>query len=109
MCIRDSRVSLDDFGSGYSSLNILGNLKIDEVKLDRDFLMNAADQNRVRLIMEEIVHIAGRLGISTLAEGVETPEDEQLIRSIGCDTGQGYLYSRPLSAEEFDQKYMKQE
>ena len=103
------RVSLDDFGSGYSSLNILGNLKIDEVKLDRDFLMNAADQNRVRLIMEEIVHIAGRLGISTLAEGVETPEDEQLIRSIGCDTGQGYLYSRPLSAEEFDQKYMKQE
>ena len=71
--------------------------------------MNAADQNRVRLIMEEIVHIAGRLGISTLAEGVETPEDEQLIRSIGCDTGQGYLYSRPLSAEEFDQKYMKQE
>ena len=102
-------MSLDDFGSGYSSLNILGNLKIDEVKLDRDFLMNAADQNRVRLIMEEIVHIAGRLGISTLAEGVETPEDEQLIRSIGCDTGQGYLYSRPLSAEEFDQKYMKQE
>ena len=101
------RVSLDDFGSGYSSLNILGNLKIDEVKLDRDFLMNAADQDRVRLIMEEIVHIAGRLGISTLAEGVETPEDEQLIRSIGCDTGQGYLYSRPLSAEEFDQKYMK--
>ena len=101
------RVSLDDFGSGYSSLNILGNLKIDEVKLDRDFLMNAADQDRVRLIMEEIVHIAGRLDISTLAEGVETPEDEQLIRSIGCDTGQGYLYSKPLSAEEFDQKYMK--
>ena len=103
------RVSLDDFGSGYSSLNILGNLKIDEVKLDRDFLMNAADQNqnRVRLIMEEIIHIAGRLGISTLAEGVETPKDEQFIRSIGCDTGQGYLYSRPLSAEDFDEKYMK--
>ena len=103
------RISLDDFGSGYSSLNILGNLKIDEVKLDRDFLMNAADQNqnRVRLIMEEIIHIAGRLGISTLAEGVETPKDEQFIRSIGCDTGQGYLYSRPLSAEDFDEKYMK--
>ena len=71
--------------------------------------MNAADQNqnRVRLIMEEIIHIAGRLGISTLAEGVETPKDEQFIRSIGCDTGQGYLYSRPLSAEDFDEKYMK--
>ncbi|HJB15401.1 MAG TPA: EAL domain-containing protein [Candidatus Blautia excrementipullorum] len=103
------RISLDDFGSGYSSLNILGNLKIDEVKLDRDFLISAADQkqNRVRLIMEEIVRLAGRLGISTLAEGVETPEDEQLIRTIGCDTGQGYLYSRPLSISDFNKKYME--
>ena len=57
--------------------------------------------------MEEIVRLAGRLGISTLAEGVETPEDEQLIRTIGCDTGQGYLYSRPLSISDFNKKYME--
>ena len=61
---------------------------------------------RIRLILEEIVRLTGRLGISTVAEGVETPEDEQLIREIGCGVGQGYLYSRPLSAEEFDEKYM---
>lgn len=102
------RVSLDDFGSGYSSLNVFGSLKINELKLDRDFLMNAPSQNqgRIRLILEEIVRLTGRLGISTVAEGVETPEDEQLIREIGCGVGQGYLYSRPLSAEEFDEKYM---
>ena len=103
------RISLDDFGSGYSSLNILGNLIIDEVKLDRDFLISAADKkhSRVRLVMEEIVRLAKRLGISALAEGVETKEDEQLIRSIGCDTGQGYLYSKPLDASDFNEKYMK--
>lgn len=105
------RISLDDFGSGYSSLNTLGKLKIDELKLDRDFLMSAAGENqeRVRLIMQEIVHMTGVLGISTVAEGVETPEDEQLIRSIGCDTGQGYLYSRPLSTADFDRKYMEKQ
>ncbi len=104
------RISLDDFGSGYSSLNTLGKLQIDEVKLDKEFLMNAADQKqmRVRLIMEEIVRMAGRLGISTVAEGVETPEDEQLIRAIGCNVGQGYLYSKPISADDFDRIYMQE-
>lgn len=101
------RVSLDDFGSGYSSLNTLGKLQIDEIKLDRAFLLDAADRKgRVRLIMEETVRMARRLGLSTVAEGVETPEDEQLVRSIGCDVGQGYLYSRPLAAEDFDSNYM---
>ena len=102
------RISLDDFGSGYSSLNTLGKLKIDELKLDREFLMNASaqEQRRIRLIMEQIVRMAGRLGIATVAEGVETPGDEELIRTIGCDYGQGYLYSRPISAADFDEKYM---
>lgn len=102
------RISLDDFGSGYSSLNTLGKLKINELKLDRDFLMGAEseEQERVRLVMQEIVRMASLLGISTVAEGVETPEDEQLVRSIGCDVGQGYLYSRPLNTADFDRKYM---
>ena len=102
------RISLDDFGSGFSSMNTLGKLRIDELKLDRGFLLNASGegQGRVRLIMEQIVQMARQLGISTVAEGVETPEDEQLIRAIGCDTGQGYLYSRPISAADFDRSYL---
>lgn len=103
------RISLDDFGSGYSSLNTLGKLKIDELKLDRDFLLSASDskQGRVKLIMEQTVRLAGQLGISTVAEGVETTEDEEFIKSIGCDVGQGYLYDRPVSAADFDKKYMQ--
>lgn len=105
------KISLDDFGSGYSSLNTLGKLKINELKLDRDFLLKASGENsqRVRLIMEYIVKLAETLGISTVAEGVETTEDEEFIKSIGCKTGQGYLYSKPISAAEFDEKYMSRD
>ena len=102
------RVSLDDFGSGFSSLNTLGKLKIDELKLDRGFLLGVSsqEQGRVRLILKEIVQIARQLSISTVAEGVETAEDEQLIREIGCDFGQGYRYSRPISTDDFDRTFM---
>ena len=60
----------------------------------------------MRLIMKEVVQIARALSISTVAEGVETAEDEQLIQEINCDFGQGYLYSRPISAADFDQAFM---
>ena len=86
----------------------MGSLKIDELKLDRAFLLDMAsqEQERVRLIMKEVVQIARALSISTVAEGVETAEDEQLIQEINCDFGQGYLYSRPISAADFDQAFM---
>ena len=99
---------MDDFGSGYSSLNTLGRIQINELKLDRAFLMEVSSgaSRRQFLIMEEIVKLAQRLDIRTVAEGVETEKDEQLIKSMGCDCGQGYYYSRPVSAEDFNRKYM---
>lgn len=102
------RVSLDDFGTGFSSLNTLGSLRINELKLDRSFLQNAGDNTdtRTAFIMRQIVQLACQFQISTVAEGVETEEDERLIRSIGCDYGQGYLYSRPIRAEEFDSRFL---
>ena len=104
------RISMDDFGSGYASFNTLGNLEIDELKLDRSFLMEAARDKgaRFRLIMANIITLSKGLRISTVAEGVETLEDEGLIRMLGCDFGQGYLYSKPIPAQEFDEKYMKE-
>lgn len=103
------RVSMDDFGSGYSSFHTIGKLQIDELKLDKAFLeeFSRGDKRRQRIIMEQIVELAKRLHISTVAEGVETPENEELICALGCDYGQGYLYSRPVSAREFSDKYMK--
>ena len=104
------RISMDDFGSGYSSLNILGNLHIDELKLDRGFLMEVSDGRdaRARIIMEQIVQLTRRLQISTVVEGVETAENEKLCSDMGCDLGQGYYYSRPIPREEFNRKYMEQ-
>ena len=102
------RISLDDFGSGYSSMNTLSRLKINELKLDRGFLFSnsSLDRERNSLILEQIIQLSHKLGISTVAEGVETVEDEELVRSIGCDVGQGYLYHAPISAAEFTEIYM---
>ncbi len=102
------RMSMDDFGSGYSSLNVLGNLTIDELKLDKRFLMEASDLygERQRVVMEQIVELSKRLRISTVAEGVESAGQETYVQSLGCDFGQGYYYSRPLEAEEFNKRYI---
>ena len=106
------RISMDDFGSGYSSLNTLAGLKIDELKFDRDFLLRLddkeVDRSRQLVIMNEIVELTKKLNIRTVAEGVETKEHEELIRSFGCGYGQGYYYGRPVSAEVFSEKYLGQ-
>ena len=93
----------------YSSLNVLGKLNIDELKLDKGFLTEASDLRgeRQRAVMEQIVELSKRLRISTVAEGVESAEHEAYVRILGCDFGQGYYYSRPLEAEEFNKKYMR--
>lgn len=105
------RISMDDFGSGYSSLNTFGSLKIDELKLDRAFLLEASDEGRPRhrIVMEQIVQLTKRLRIATVVEGVETAEHERFIQALGCDFGQGYYYSRPISAAEFNRIYLHQE
>ena len=102
------RVSMDDFGSGYSSLNTLYQLNIDELKLDQGFLLKSAygAGTRRRVILEHIVQLAQRLSISTVVEGVETRENADWMRSLGCDYAQGYLYSKPISAAAFDVQYM---
>lgn len=102
------KISMDDFGSGYSSLNTLGELNIDELKFDRAFLMesSSAHWHRHQLLMEGIVKVTKKLKITTVVEGVETKENEDLVKALDCDYGQGYLYSRPISNFDFNQKYM---
>ena len=102
------QISMDDFGSGYSSLNTLARLRIDEVKLDREFLMEAAGTSgkNIRLIIEQIVQLSKKLSISTVIEGVETESDDRFIKKIGCDNGQGYFYSRPIPADVFTREIL---
>lgn len=102
------RISMDDFGSGYSSLNTLGKLKIDELKLDRLFLMGVTNDKKgiQRKIMASILSLAKQLNIDTVAEGVETEQDENMISQLNCDYGQGYYYSRPISVQDFEQNFL---
>ncbi|MBM6829458.1 EAL domain-containing protein [Anaerotignum lactatifermentans] len=100
-------VSMDDFGCGYSSLNTLGKLDLDELKLDRTFLMDVVNDpaGPQAEVMASVFTLAKKLGIKTVAEGVETKACEDIIRTMPCDYGQGYFYGKPMPAEDFLQKF----
>lgn len=100
---------MDDFGTGYASITTLSQLQIDELKLDRSFLMQVdqnTDQNR-RKILGVVIEVAKRLNISTVAEGIETEAHTQLMRDMNCNYGQGYFYSRPIPANEFTDRFLQ--
>lgn len=95
-------VEMDDFGSGYSSLNVLREVDLDIIKLDMLFLSEKANNNRGGTIISSIVRMAKWLDMPVIAEGVETMGQADFLRSIGCEYIQGYLYSKPLPEEEFE-------
>lgn len=95
------RVWLDDFGSAYSSLNMIGKLDVDLIKFDMDLVRNLNGKNNAnREILKAITEICRKLGIHTLAEGVETEEQKEFLIQIGCELSQGYLYHRPEPLEQ---------
>lgn len=112
-----TKVSMDDFGSGYSSLNLLSRLPIDIIKLDKVFLQDDDIDNQLRendkIIISCVIDMAKRLRITSLCEGVETPEQSDYLSQIGCEIQQGYYFSRPIpqtAFEEFiDEKVYEQE
>lgn len=95
-------VEIDDFGSGYSSLNTLKDVPAHILKLDMKFLEGAEDSNRGGHILESVVRMAKWLGMSVIAEGVETREQADYLKSIGCFYVQGYLYARPMPISEYE-------
>lgn len=98
------RLSLDDFGSGYSSLGVFEQIPASVIKLDRSFLLNQKDRDRQVKIMRGIVMLAKELGAQVVCEGVETEADVALMREIGAYVAQGYFYSRPVPEAEFEEK-----
>ena len=94
------RVAMDDFGTGYSSLAYLQKLPIDILKIDRSFVTNMHENSDSVAIIRAILSLARTLGMSTVAEGIETAEAERTLANLGCDTGQGYHFARPLSAAD---------
>lgn len=98
---RGHTVLLDDFGSGYSSLNTLKDMSIDILKLDMSFLRDFETDDRTKHVINHIVAMAHDLGLKVVAEGVETQEQVDFLRSVDCNLAQGYFYSRPVSEADF--------
>ena len=96
------RIEMDDFGTGYSSLNMISDLPVDALKLDMQFIRNAFKERKDTRLLEVVIQLAKSLEIPTIAEGVETAEQMLTLKSMGCDIGQGYYFSRPLPADEFE-------
>ena len=101
--------SMDDFGSGYSSLNILKDLPVDVLKLDKLFFRESENTSRDRSIIRSVVAMARSLNIKTVAEGVETLDAVDFLKLIGCTLIQGYIYSKPLPLTEFEEKLNNEE
>lgn len=105
-------VSMDDFGSAYSSLNLLKTLELDTLKLDKEFLGKVEKEkftdeySKDEIIIKNIVNMANELGFKVLCEGVETQEQADFLRSIGCNYGQGYILSKPVPLDEFKLKFL---
>ena len=94
------RVAIDDFGSGFSALSYLRDLRVDELKLDRAFVTAIVDDRTAAVIVRSVIDLAGELGLTTVAEGVESDQTAVLLRSYGCPVGQGFVFSEPLPPQE---------
>jgi diguanylate cyclase (GGDEF)-like protein/PAS domain S-box-containing protein len=96
------QVAVDDFGTGYSSLSYLKKFDVDYIKIDQSFVQNLSIYSEDMILCEAIIVMAHKLGLKVIAEGVETIEQRDLLFAVGCDYGQGYLFSKPITAEAFE-------
>ena len=94
-------LSIDDYGTGYSSMQQLTRIAFTELKIDQSFVMNAAKQESARVILESSLDMAKKLNITSVAEGIETQADWNLLRQLGCNLAQGYFIARPMEAGTF--------
>lgn len=99
------RVSIDDFGSGYSSLLLIRDIKADILKIDKSFVYKAENDTIGKKILSSIIQLADTLNMQILAEGIETEDQLSMLADLGCHEGQGYLFGRPVPAETFAKKF----
>lgn len=95
------------FGTGYSAFNVLKDIEIDILKIDKLFFDNIEENLRAKIIVQSIIEMCKKLNIKTVAEGIENEKQVKFLREIACDLIQGYYFSKPLPIEKFEEKYMK--
>ena len=100
-------VEMDDFGSGYSSLNMLKDMPVDVLKIDMKFLSKTTDDMKARTILQNIINLSEDLGIFSLTEGVETHTQHRMLSEMGCKLFQGFFFAKPLPITEFEDFYQK--
>lgn len=101
------QIEIDDFGSGYSSLNTLKDIKADLLKIDMMFLRETDNQERSRKILKSIITMAKALNMDVITEGVETEKQLDFLFGIGCGMFQGFYFSKPIPVDEFEDKYFQ--
>ena len=95
------KVAIDDFGSGFSSLGYLKNLPLNDLKIDKSFVINMMEDSADAVIVQSTIELAHNLGLTAIAEGVESDQAWRRLRALGCDVAQGWLIGRPLPAADF--------
>ncbi|MBP0977773.1 MAG: EAL domain-containing protein, partial [Oscillospiraceae bacterium] len=95
-------VEMDDFGSGYSSLNMLKQMPVDVLKIDMKFLGSSDDSDKANIIVRNVISLTRELGITSLTEGVETQNQYNTLNDMGCILFQGYYFAKPMPVEEFE-------
>jgi len=103
---RQIQISIDDFGTGYSSLSYLHQFPADHLKIDRSFVSQMQAENRNYQVVRIILTLSKQLGLTVVAEGIETPEQLQWLQQLGCEAGQGYLFSKPLAAADIERRFL---
>lgn len=99
------KLSLDDFGSGYSSLNMLKDIPVDVVKIDREFFNGTVNSQKGRAVISTVVDLASKLNMNVISEGVETREQVEYLTDIHCDMVQGYYFAKPMKIHEFEERW----
>ena len=98
-------IEIDDFGSGYSSLNMLKNIEVDILKIDMAFLEETITTERTRIIIKAMIAMAKELGMEVITEGVRNEEHVAFLTEAGCDIFQGFYFNKPISVEAFETQY----
>lgn len=96
-------ISIDDFGTGFSSLSLLKNIPIDVLKIDQSFFKESVHKEKDNIVIKGIIDLVNKLGIRTVAEGIETAEQVDFLKAVNCNMIQGYFFYRPLPEDNFEQ------